>query len=335
MNVKLQGLEIIAEVIRQHYDLGDVDLPEQLEAAHQRRHRKMIVRTSTGSYLAKTYKRDPVVLDALRFQHRLSDHLYENGLPVARIQRAKTGKGIVEVDDWALELQQFVAGDPMRVNSATLMVSAKALGMFHKVCQGFPCPPRDANMWRFSEVPRGAFQSLFELARQQAGEEKMMAHCNSIALFLQDAAGALSIDRRSEFEIGLIHGDWHGANLMFLEDNLAAIIDLEFAGLGCYLEDIAYGISNLCIRTTTSDEKMRTRTNILLDYYQFSRSLSYAELVALYYAVGVKHITTVSYQTHQGGKVAGYTAAEWIERLDVQCQWLAEQSRKARWGERV
>jgi len=330
---QLQGMEIVAEVIREHYDLGEVEMPQQLEAAHQRRHRKMVVQTAAGRFLAKTYKRDPVVLDALRFQHRLSDHLDQNGLPVARIKRAKNGKGIVELSNWALELQEFVEGEPMRVNSNTLVTSAKALGMFHKVCRGLPAPPRDANMWRFSEVPRSAFQKLFEAARVESGNKDVEEHCNAIALFLQDAATALSIDKRSEFEIGLIHGDWHGANLLFKKDDLTAILDLEFAGNGCYLEDIAYGISNLCIRTTTSEEKMRIRTNMMLDYYQFSRTLSYAELVALYYAVGVKHITTVSYQTLQSGKVAGFTASEWMERLHIQTCWLAEQARKARWGE--
>lgn len=333
MTVKLEGMEIIADVIRRYYDLGEVELPQQLPAAHQRRHRKMTVRTSAGVFLAKTYKRDPVVLDALRFQHRLSDHLHANGLPVARIQRAKDGKGIVEVDNWALELQQFVSGQPMSVNSSTLITSAKALGKFHKVCQGFPTPPRDVNMWRFSEVPRVSFQKLFEQARRETADPKLVDRCNNIAKFLLDAATELSIEKRSEFEIGLIHGDWHGANLLFQGDELVAIIDLEFAGHGCYLEDIAYAISNLCIRTTMSEEKMRTRTNHVLDYYQFSRSLSYAELVALFYAVGIKHVTTVCYQTQQGGKVAGYTPAEWIERLEVQTRWLAEQSRKARWGE--
>ncbi len=333
MTTKLKGMEIIAEVIREHYDLGAVELPQQLEAAHQRRHRKMVVNTAAGRFLVKTYKRDPVVLDALRFQHRLSDHLDKNGLPVARIQRAKSGKGIVEADTWALELQQFIEGESMRVTSTTLLASAKALGLFHKVCQGIPAPPRDANMWRFSEVPRTAFQKFYEAARAESSDQKVAEHCNAIALFLQDAAGTLSIDKRSEFEIGLIHGDWHGANLLFQGDNLAAIIDLEFAGLGCYLEDIAYGISNLCIRTTNSDEKMRLRTNMLLDYYQFSRTLSYAELVALYYAVGVKHITTVCYQSLQSGKVAGFTPTEWMERLHIQTRWLAEQARKARWGE--
>ena len=39
-------------------------------------------------------------------------------------------------------------------------------------------------------------------------------------------------------------------------------------------------------------------------------------MVALYYAVGIKHVTTVSYQLpQQGGQVAGYTAAQWLERL--------------------
>ncbi len=326
-------MDVVAEVIREYYDLGEVEMPQQLEAAHQRRHRKMVVQTTSGRFLAKTYKRDPVILDALRFQHRLSDHLDQNNLPVARIKRAKNGKGIVEINNWALELQEFVEGEPMKVNSSTLVTSAKALGQFHKVCHGLPAPPRDANMWRFSEVPRSAFQKLFEAARAESSDKNVGDHCNAIALFLQDAGNALSIDKRSEFEIGLIHGDWHGANLLFKGDELTAIIDLEFAGNGCYLEDIAYGISNLCIRTTTSEEKMRIRTNMLLDYYQFSRRLSYAEQVALYYAVGVKHITTVSYQTLQSGKVAGFTAAEWMERLHIQTCWLAEQARKARWGE--
>ncbi len=57
-------------------------------------------------------------------------------------------------------------------------------------------------------------------------------------------------------------------------------------------------------------------------------------MVSLYYAVGVKHITTVSYQLkQQGGAVAGLTAAEWMERLAAQCRWLRERARKARWGE--
>ena len=333
MTLRIEGLETIAEIIREHYDLGEVQLPCLLPTAHQRRHRKMSVETSSGVFLAKTYRRDPVVLDSLRFQHHLSKHLDKNGLPVPRIQRAKDGKGFVEVDDWALELQEFVEGGPMRVSSATLITSAKALGRFHQVCAGFPAPPRDFNIWRFSEVPRSSFQQLFEQARRETDEERIITYCNRIARFLHDAAEELAIERRGEFETGLIHGDWHAGNLMFRGEELAAIIDLEFAGNGCYLEDIAYGISNLCIRTTMNDDKMRTRTHFLLDYYQFSRSLSYAEVVALYYAVGVKHIGTVSYQIIQSGKVGGYNASQWMERLDAQCQWLAEQSRRARWGE--
>jgi len=332
---KLGGMEIIAEVIREHYDLGEVETPVQLEAAHQRRHRKMTVQSSKGAFLAKTYKRDPVVLDALRFQHRLSDHLFDKGLPVARIQRARNGKGIVEVDNWALELQQFMVGGQMSVTTNTLRASADALGQFHKVCRGFPVPPRDAQKWRFSEVPRQAFQGLYEKAVEEVGEQKVSRYCDEIVKFLNDAAKELSYEKRSEFETGLIHGDWHGGNLMFNGEELVAIVDLEFAGDGCYLEDIAYALSNLAVRTTVEPEKLKYRVDLLLDTYQTSRNLplGYGEMIALYYAVGVKHITTVSYQVPRGGKVAGYSAAEWIYRLALQCQWLTSRSYKARWGE--
>jgi len=311
-----------------------VRLPVQLETTHQRRHRKMVVDTDAGRFLIKTYRRDPVVLDNLRFQHNLSNHLVKHGLPVAEIQRARDGKGIVEVDNWAMELQQFLPGQPMEVTTSTLVTSSNVLGKFHEVCRGVPVPPRDARKWRFSEVPRESLQRFVTMARKTSPSPQIDAYANQIALFLHDASETLSKEKRDTFETGLIHGDWHGGNLLYSGETLNGILDLEFAGDGCYLEDIAYAMSNLCIRTTLSPEKMAHRANLLLDNYQISRTLTYNELVALYYAVGVKHITTVAYQAPQmGGTVAGYTASQWLQRLAVQCQWLAEQSRKARWGE--
>ncbi|MFM1920546.1 MAG: hypothetical protein RLZZ303_2180 [Candidatus Hydrogenedentota bacterium] len=334
MQVKLGGMEIIREVIRKYYDLGEVSMPEQLAAAHQRRHRKMTVETDAGKFLIKTYKREPVVMDSLRFQHRLSNHLLKNGVPVARIQPTRQGTTIVEMDTWALELQSFIVAGQMRLTESTLKASANALGRFHLVCRDVPCPPRDAQKWRFSEVPRDLFKRLYDLAATQAPSASLQEHCNTIGAFLQEASQMLSESKRGQFETGLIHGDWHGGNLLFHEDELRAVVDLEFAGDGCYLEDIAYAISNLCVRTSMDVDKLALRTNLLLDTYQRHRTLSWSEEVAVYYAVGVKHVATVSYQSVQaGGQIAGYTAAQWVQRLAVQCEWLAGQSRRVRFGE--
>lgn len=328
----MSGMQRLAQVIQEHYDLGRVEPPQPLATAHQRRHRKLIVVTSSGKFLAKTYKRDPFVLDALRFQHRLADHLAKNNLPVAEIAVARNGKRIIEQDDWALELQQFVDGDAMEVSGETLAVSAETLGKFHEVCRDFPRPERDARMWRFSEVPRSHFGKLFERARREGDEKAAIEHCNRIALFLRDAGQALNLDNRAQFETGLIHGDWHSGNLIFRGERLAAIVDLEFAGDGCYLEDLSYAISNLCVRTTMKIERLAKRTEILLDHYQRYRTLSYLEEAALYYAIGMKHIATVAYQIEtQGGLVAGYNADTWMARLAIQCDWLGERAKKARW----
>lgn len=324
---------MLAAVIREHYDLGEVSTPEQLPDAHQRRHRKLIAKTGAGTFLVKTYKRDPHVLDSLRFQHRLSDHLAANGLPVARIMRAKNGKGIVEVDDWALELQAFVDGEPMEVSGDTLPTSSAALGCFHQVCRDFPRPPRDTRMWRFSEVPRATFAKLFEAAKENGDEAHVTKCCNEIALFLHDAARELDWESRERFETGLIHGDWHGGNLLFRDNMLVAVVDLEFAGDGCYLEDLAYGMSNLCIRTTNKPARLSKRANMLLDHYQRYRSLSPSEERALYYAVGIKHVTTVSYQIQQAaGELAGFSPHEWMRRLAIQCTWLSERAQAVRAG---
>lgn len=325
--------EILADIIRNHYGFAEVGLPEFMPMAHQRRHQKYVCETSRGKFMVKTYKRDPYVLDALRFQHRLSDHLLEHGLPVAHIQRAQNGKRIVEIDDWALELQEFVEGESMKVNSETLHVSGDALGTFHEVCRDFPRPGRDSRMWRFSEVPRETFRVLYDKALAHGDRDRVTDDCNRIALFLHDAAKALDWDARGHFETGLIHGDWHSGNLLFKGNRLVAILDLEFAGDGCYLEDLAYAVSNLCIRTTMNSERLKKRTNILLDKYQVHRSLSFAEEAALYYAVGVKHVATVSFQCRNTELVAGYPADSWMERLAFQCEWLAKRAHAVRFGE--
>ncbi len=333
MTQSRDSLDILADVIREHYRLGTISRPAPLEQAHQRRHQKLVVETSQGKFLAKTYKRDPYVLDALRFQHRLSDHLSANGIPVARIQNAADGKRIIEQDNWAMELQELVEGAPMIVGKDTLIISAQALGRFHDVCRDFPRPERDAQMWRFSEVPRTSFQSLYELAKRQGDPAQMDAYCNQIALFLHDAGDALNLEQRSKFETGLIHGDWHSGNLIFKDGMLTAVVDLEFSGDGCYLEDLAYAISNLCVRTTMRSTRLSKRTDLLLDNYQQFRTLSFHEEAALYYAVGVKHVATVSYQSRSAsGKLVGHTAAEWLERLAVQCVWLAERAKAVRFG---
>lgn len=334
MAVKLDGMDIIAEIIREHYDLGEIKMPYQLETTHQRRHRKMVVETETGKYLAKTYKNDPVTLDALYFQHNLSGHLVNSNLPVANIKKTKDGHTFVCLDTWAMELQEFIEGGVMPITENTLETSGLALGRFHQVCQGLPAPPRDARKWRFSEVPRHTFQTFYEHAVKEKNEPRIHAHCNNIVKFLNDAKEILDIDKRYAFETGIIHGDWHSGNLLFIGEELNGIIDMEFAGDGCYLEDISYAVSNLCIRTTVNGEKLEYRTNLMLNAYEKHRTLSYAERVALYYAVGVKHITTVSYQIpQQGGRVAGYSPRHWMTILDYQTRWLAEQSHKARWGE--
>ena len=331
MSSQRSGLEIIQEFIRTEYDLGEVGLPRHLERAHQRRHQKLVVDTGAGRFLIKTYRRKPEVLDALRFQHRLSDHMHHNGLPVARIQAARSGKRIAEAETWAMELQAFVEGDSMPVNEETLAIAGDALGRFHVVCADVPCPDRDARMWRFSEAPRETFAELYRKARSQRDPGRCDDCCNRIALFLRDAAHALSFEARNQLETGLIHGDWHSGNLIFKGNKLAAIVDLEFAGDGCYLEDLAYAVSNLCIRTSTGPDRLAWRTDALLAAYQRHRSMAYTEELALYYAVGIKQVATVAYQLRHKERVAGLDSAEWLFRLADQCGWLIAQAQRLRW----
>jgi len=323
----------LANIVYEHYDLGEIARLYTVPNVHQRRHRKYLVESEAGKFLAKTYRAEPEVLDALRFQHRLSAHLDQNNLPVPIIQPAFSGAKIVEIEDWALELQEWVEGESMKVTGNNLMNSSDALGFFHVVCRDFPCPERDARMWRFSEVPRDMFASLYEMAKKERPTTEIDTACNTIALFLREATNELNLDARERFETGLIHGDWHSGNLLFRGDDLVAIIDLEFSGDGCYLEDLSYAASNLCVRTTTEAKKLHQRIDLLLAYYARHRTLAPSEERALYYAIGIKHVATVCYQcVHGAGKVAGHGPSLWMGILADQTSWLSERAHAVKKG---
>ncbi|NLO33934.1 MAG: phosphotransferase [Candidatus Hydrogenedentes bacterium] len=326
--------EKIGAILKENYDLGAFKTPYFLETTHQRRHYKLVVESEAGKFLLKTYDNDPVTLAALYFQHNLAYHLLKNELPVANIKRTRDGHSFVCLDNRTLELQEFLDGGSMPVTENTLQISGSALGRFHQVCQGMPAPPRDARKWRFSEVPTHNLKEFFERALSEDKGPKTKNHCNNIFKFLNDAKTELDADKRHTFETGIIHGDWHSGNLLFINEKLNGIIDMEFAGDGCYLEDLSYAVSNLCIRSAADEKKMEHRIHMLLSAYERHRTLSYAEQVALYYAVGIKHITTISYQMpKEQGLVAGYTPRQWMVILDFQTQWMAKESHKARWGE--
>lgn len=323
----------LAELVTDKYGFDVTSPPENLPLVHQNRHRKMTVVTDQGRFLVKTYDNTTEALDKLAFQHRLSNHLEANGLPVAHIQNTLDGGTIAHADTWVMELQKFVEGKIMEVTRKSLAISAKALGRLHWDCRDFPCPERDTRMWRFSEVPRDLFAKLYQEAKKKNDSEIVDNQCNSIALFLREAGNDLNLATRKTFETGLIHGDWHSGNLIYRDEKLKAIVDLEFAGNGCYLEDLAYAISNLCLRTSVEPEFLTQRTDLMMHYYTQYRTLAPQEEHALYYAVGIKHVVTVCYQIIQmNGKVAGYDAAQWMSILDRQIQWLSDRAVKIHYG---
>lgn len=326
------GLKQLQQLIAERYDIGEVGVPRPLAHVHQRRHRKLMLEATAGHFLVKTYQRDPAVLDALRFQHRLSGHLESWRLPVARIEAARDGRRIAEEQTWAIELQEFVDGEPMPVNKSALTQAGHALGRFHEVCRDFPSPERDPTQWRLCDTPAKSFAAFYETARAEGDPQTCANQCNRIVLFLRDAEHALRWEVRNELEIGLIHGDWHGGNLIYSNGGLAAIVDLEFAGEGCFLEDIAYALSNLCIRTCTDPDRLAWRTDTFLRAYQQHRTLAFTEETVLYYAAGLKHVATLCFQFQQfGGSVGGHTAPEWLERLALQCDWLTSRAQQTVW----
>lgn len=287
---------------------------------------------ATGRYLAKVYEARPGLEKRLAFQHRLAAHLAANGLPVAAVLESFLGETAVIADGWGIELFEVVEGRPMHVTLETLEQAAATLAQFHAVCRGFPRTPNEVGKWRFASVPPAVLDDLETMARVTGDRNEVAHHAAALADFVHNASRGLSRDVRQQLEMGLVHGDWHPGNLFFREGTLTAILDFEHAQDGCLLEDVAYAVASMAIRTSTDPKRLKRRTRSLVAHYEKHRPLTRDERLALYYAVGIKQIVTVVYQLRRrGGEAAGMSANQWIATLAQQCAWLTERARKARW----
>jgi len=196
----------LQSLIRQ-YDLGTLRSVHRLEQGFV--NENWVVVTTHGRYFLKRRHpdlRDPEVMSA---QHALIQHLRKSGFPVPAILKHLQGKTFLELDGDFYEIHEYIEGEPdEHSNEAHFNAAALWLGLYS--------PSRlSANLTKIREV------------------WKLDQDDSLIRIWLQLAAQAVALaghfSEHEELPRLVIHGDYHGGNLLFKGDRLVGVFDYDKA----------------------------------------------------------------------------------------------------------
>jgi len=209
-----------------YYDLGELRDAQRVESGHV--NQNWVIQTTRGRYFLKHRHPELQNRRVIRAQHALLDHLQKAGFPAPAILPTASGETLLVLDDEFYEIQGYIEGAPYEdARSAHVQAAGIMLARYHDCVQGFTpwtlChmgdlydpPILTSHLTRLKALwTRIRDPALAEMVRQLASHEE---------------------DLRSRFALHeqlphlVIHGDYHGGNLLFDGDRIVGVVDYDKA----------------------------------------------------------------------------------------------------------
>lgn len=209
-----------------HYDLGELRSAQRVERGYV--NQNWVIQTTRGQYFLKHRHPELRNREVIGAQHALMDHLRKSGFPAPIILPTASGETLLVLDDEFYEIQGYIEGTPYEeAKLAHFQEAAIMLGRYHGCVRGF-APSALCHMGDLYDPPI-LTKNLRSLK----------------AVWIRDQGPALAkMDRRlesheeelrSRFALHeelphlVIHGDYHGANLLFDGDRIVGVVDYDKA----------------------------------------------------------------------------------------------------------
>jgi Ser/Thr protein kinase RdoA (MazF antagonist) len=263
------------------------------------RHRRWLFavsrcRTADGRELY--LKRQPPMgrsIEQLRWQHRLTNHLADRGVPAAR------ALGLVERGGLWYELLEPAAGvdayagadswDPF-ASDVHLSAAGAMLARLHRAGADFrPLHPQPQAGFvvQLGLAGRGAVSAVEELCRLRPAVAQYLGGRDWRAAVAEayDPLLARVAERLERLVVRPLHGDWQTNNLFFDGDRLTGVIDFHQADCGPRMLDLAVAVERNCFfwnRISAGDDGAYDlrQTHILVAAYDAVEPLSADERAA-------------------------------------------------------
>jgi homoserine kinase type II len=239
------------------------------------------ITTTKGKFILKIFEdADPKFI---RFQIKIIDFLEKNKVPVAKISKMKNGQEILIYKRKRIIIQKFMEGQYQeKYDEKTLKDVGKNFGLMSRVLlkmkktgeytgkvnhqfKSFGIPNIKLNNFDFKKEERKLLFALKEIDRKKL--------------------------RKS-----IIHGDFHGVNILIKGDKVSVILDFDDSHEDYIAYEVAIFMIDPFIEELTFDKKAAKK---FFKEYQKSLKLNTEEKKALYYFIKQRLLGVIGWHQKQ------------------------------------
>lgn len=183
--------------------------------------------------------------DRQRWQRELEAHLARRGFPVAPLLLAVDGNAVVELEGDLWTASEFVPGSEYDyANVRHAEDAGRRLAEFHLATAGLAIDSRASTPLAYAPRAHYILGAAAELAafRRRLPAAEFEGDIADLESWLRPLLPRWPVERFDALPGGLIHGDYHGRNLIFDGDAVAALLDFDMVEPGPFVLDIVRAI---------------------------------------------------------------------------------------------
>lgn len=225
----------------------------------------------TKRVFLKVYKNDS--LSTVRSHIVFLNYCYKAELPVAKIIKSTTGKQYGLIDKKPAILQEFIQGTPLGETQISLNLSEQIgclMGKIHAATFEQKFPDTFDKHYRWNLTSFHIIEKHFSEIQDFLDREILTIINKTIEEY------HLKIPTLEVIKRGVIHGDFHGNNILIAENNIVGILDVGDCNFSWYAADIAIALVHIFLEYNQQE----LITKFLQGYRQYF-SLSQEEIQLL------------------------------------------------------
>jgi len=239
-----------------------------------------VLKTTKGKYILKIFEHGDSRF--IKNQIKVIDQLFKSKIPVAKILKMENGSELLLFNKKKISIQKYLDGDaPKSLNDYLIKNIAKNMALMHKSLSNIKIIGKFS--WRtdheFKPLKDKYNIESFDLVGE---EKKLLEELNDI-------------DKR-KLRKGIVHGDFHGINLIIKKNKVVAIIDWD----DMHNDFIIYDIAVFLAHSFIGDRKFGIiRIKLFLKEYQKHLKLNDNELNAIYFFIKQRFLTVINWHFKQ------------------------------------
>jgi Ser/Thr protein kinase RdoA (MazF antagonist) len=206
------------------------------------RNDNLLVEDDNGQrYILRRYRRNNQEA-RVRFQLSFQQHLASSGFPTAEIIRSVSDDVLVIEGDTPWALFTFVEGTEYDFSRVGQVVeAARRLAQFHAIADSFRDEEVVLDISRMPDWWQDAAKEIdaLEVFFAGMGVEDELA---CIREYVAELVDKWPVERNTALRSTWVHGDYHGRNMVFINDEMRGLFDFDVIRRGFRIEDISLAL---------------------------------------------------------------------------------------------